>query len=155
MRGGFNRLVVDEVARVFGENEEKERRHEVNLEGVGKAREEIEGDEICGDEGEEKRESGVRPKDALAELERGVGFGGKGGRFSGSGGRFGGRGVRLIAGAAAVEETAREEGGEEGEAKTEEDEKDADQAELEEEAEEFVLDDGIGEGELVIGESAT
>lgn len=148
MRGGFNRLVVDEVARVFGENEEKERGHEVNLEGVGKAREEIEGDEICGDEGEEKRESGVRPEDALAELERGAGFGGRDGRF-------GGNSVRLIAGAAAVEETAREERGEEGEAKTEEDEKDADQAELEEEAEEFVLDDGIGEGELVIGESAT
>ena len=46
----------------FSEDEEEEGRHEVNLEGIGEAREELEGDEVGDDQGGEEREGGVRPE---------------------------------------------------------------------------------------------
>lgn len=44
------------------EDEEEEGGHEVNLEGVGEAGEELEGDKIGDDQGGEEREGGVRPE---------------------------------------------------------------------------------------------
>ncbi len=46
----------------FLKDEEEEGRHEVNLEGVGEAGEELEGDKIGDDQGGEEREGGVRPE---------------------------------------------------------------------------------------------
>ena len=46
----------------ISEDEEEEGWHEVNLEGVGEAGEELEGDEVGDDQGGEEREGGVRPE---------------------------------------------------------------------------------------------
>ena len=90
------------------ENEIQQGWHEVDLEGVGEAGEEAEGDDVGDDEGGEEREGGVRPEVA----------GPQEGEFAAEEGLFGGRWEflrALRAGGTAVDEPGGEERGEEGE----------------------------------------
>lgn len=121
------------------ENEEKERRHEVDLEGVGEAGEEIESDEIGDEERGEEREGGVRPeiagfqavKLALKEV------------FALELGR------RDRAGGSTVDEPLREERSEKSENEHKMDQEESNKAGFEEEGEGFILDDFFRGADLV------
>ena len=95
------------------------------MEGVGEAGEEVECDQIGDDEGEENWKNGELPE---RESLRG-GFGG--------------------AKAEEFEVLARDE----SEGERQKNKSDAEETELEEEADSLVLDDGVGDGIFVSGES--
>ncbi len=111
---------------LIAKNEIKKRRHEVDLEGIGKAREEIERNEIGDDEAQEERQSGVSEE----KIERL--------------GRIG----SLGANSTAVKEFIGENVWEEGEEKAKNSQEKTDQAGLEKERKSLMLDDFFGGGDL-------